>query len=123
MRRVSSLILLSPRKRPDDCSSDVRAEPTAVSPRRIFADESSRRALGGLGRAGAGRIVLFGAVALAAERRTGGLRSHRRGGLARRAGVPLGAQGLRAGALAAGPDPHRLEGPRQPDLGRLGLSR
>ncbi len=100
-------------------------EPTAVSARRIFADESSRRALGSLGRAGAGRIVLVGAVALGAERRPGRLRRHWRaaGGGPRRAGVALGTQGLRAGALAAGPDPHRPEGPRQPDLGRLRLPR
>ena len=47
----------------------------------------------------------------------------RRAGGAAGAGLALGTQGLRAGALAAGADPHRAQGPGQPDLGRLGLPR
>ena len=37
------------------------------------------------------------------------------------ADLALGPQGLRAGALAVAADPHRAQGPGQPELGRLGL--
>ena len=37
--------------------------------------------------------------------------------------LAVGPQGLRAGAFAAGADPHRAQGPRQPDLSGLGLLR
>ena len=83
-----------------------------------------------------GRWAIQSMLALAAAsasgqprpRRAGACRGNcagrgRRAGGAAGAGLALGAQGLRAGALAAGADPHRAQGPGQPDLGRLGLPR